>query len=223
MERARPVLAVLVFVAIVAAIVRSGILADFSVEALRTEIESYGRLAPLVFMGLMIAGFFVPGPELVLIGLGGAIFGTLEAVVYGWIAAMVGTVLTFFLMRQALGRWVGRADGTRFRRLRAIDERLAQHGFVTVLVLRLLLCMAPPLNFALGATRVRWRDYVLGTAIGITPGIGLGAYLGDAVTSAGSWTALVHPTLILPALLAVVVMIAGARASRRLFGNEPSR
>jgi uncharacterized membrane protein YdjX (TVP38/TMEM64 family) len=221
MERARPILAVLVFVAIVAAIVRSGVLADFSVEALRAEIESYGSLAPLVFMGLMIAGFFVPGPELVLIGLGGAIFGTVAAIAYGWIAAMVGTTLTFFLVRQAFGRYIDRADGVRFRRLRAIDERLAQHGFVTVLVLRLLFCMSPPLNFALGATRVRWRDYVLGTAIGITPGIGLGAYLGDAVTSAGSWTALVHPTLLLPALLAVVVAVAGARASRRLFG-EPS-
>ena len=105
----------------------------------------------------------------------------------------------------------------------AIDARLAQHGFATVLVLRLLLCMTPPLNFALGATRVRWRDYVLGTAIGITPGIALGAYLGDAVTSAESWTALVHPTLLLPVLLGVALMIGGGRASRRLFGSEPSR
>jgi phospholipase D1/2 len=222
-ERVRPVLAVLVLVAIVAVIVRSGILADFSVERLRVEIEAYGTLAPLVFMGLLIAGFFVPAPALMLIGLGGAMFGPVAAFLYGWSAAVVGTALPFFLVRQVFGRHVDGAGAVRFRRLREIDARLAQHGFATVLVLRLLLCMAPPLNFALGATRVRWRDYVLGTAIGITPGIALGAYLGDAVTSAESWTALVHPTLLLPVLLGVALMIGGARASRRLFGSEPSR
>jgi uncharacterized membrane protein YdjX (TVP38/TMEM64 family) len=219
MERARPILAVLVLAAIVAAIVRSGILADFSVEALRAEIESYGSFAPLVFMGLLIAGLFVPAPVLMIVGLGGAIFGPLQAFLYAWVAAVVGTALPFLLVRQAVGRSVGRPDGVRFARLRAIDERLAARGFVTVLLLRFLLCMSPPLNFALGATRVQWRDYVLGTMIGVIPGIGLGAYLGDAVTSAVSWRSLIQPTLLLPALAAVVVTIAGARASRRLFGS----
>jgi uncharacterized membrane protein YdjX (TVP38/TMEM64 family) len=222
-ERARPVIAVLVLVAIVAAIVRSGILSDLRVEALRAEIESYGALAPLVFMGLMLAGFFVPSPLLVLVGLGGAIFGTAEAFLYAWIAAVVGTTLPFFLVRQAVGRYVERSDGIRFRRLRAVDARLAERGFVTVLVLRLLLCMTPPLNFALGATRVRWRDYVLGTAIGVVPGIALGAYLGDAVTNAGSWAALVQPSLLLPGLLAIGFLIVSVRASRRLFRGEPLR
>jgi uncharacterized membrane protein YdjX (TVP38/TMEM64 family) len=221
--RARPVVAVLVLVAIVAAIVRSGILADFRVEALRGEIESYGSLAPLAFMGLLTAGLLVPAPALMLVGLGGAIFGPLEALVYAWVAAMVGTTVPFFLVRQAVRRYVDRPDGVRFARLRAIDERLAARGLVTVLVLRVLLCMSPPLNYALGATRVRPRDYLLGTAVGIVPGIALGAYLGDAVTSVGSWGALVEPRLIVPALVAVAVTIAGARASRRLFGGEPSR
>jgi uncharacterized membrane protein YdjX (TVP38/TMEM64 family) len=222
-ERARPVIAVLVLVAIVVAIVRSGILADLRVDALRAEIESYGAFAPLVFMGLMLAGFFVPSPLLVLVGLGGAIFGTVEAFLYAWIAAVVGTTMPFFLVRQAVGRYVQRPDGIRFRRLRAVDARVAERGFVTVLVLRLLLCMTPPLNFALGATRVRWRDYVLGTAIGVVPGIALSAYLGDAVTNAGSWAALVRPSLLLPGLVAVGFLIVSVRASRRLFRGEPLR
>jgi uncharacterized membrane protein YdjX (TVP38/TMEM64 family) len=219
MSRARAAVAGIVLVAIVVAIARSGIFDDLSVDGLRARIESYGSLGPLVFIGLMVAGFFVPGPELLLVGLGGAIFGTIEGFLYGWIAAVAGTALPFLLVRQAVGGYVLRPDGVRFRRLRAIDERLAVRGFATVLVLRLLLCMSPPLNWALGATRVRLRDYVLGTAVGVTPGIGLGAYLGDAVTDAASWRALLTPEVVLPALLAVAFTAASVVAGRRLFGG----
>jgi uncharacterized membrane protein YdjX (TVP38/TMEM64 family) len=219
----RPVVAVLAIAVIVTAIVWSGIFADFTFDGVRARIESYGSLGPLAFMGLVVAGFFVPAPELVLIAVGGAIFGAVEGFLYGWIAAVVGTAIPFLLMRQAVGGFIARAEGVRFRRLRAIDERLAARGFATVLVLRLLFCMAPPLNWALGATRVRWRDYVLGTAIGVTPGIGLGAYLGDAVTDAGSWAALLTPGFVVPALLATTGLVASVLAGRRVFGGDGAR
>jgi uncharacterized membrane protein YdjX (TVP38/TMEM64 family) len=220
---ARAVLAVLAVVAIVGLVVWSGVFDDVSVGGLRALIESYGTLAPLVFMALVVAGLFLPGPELILVGLGGAMFGWVHGFLYGWIAAVVGTAVPFLLVRQALGTYVQRPDGLRFERLRAVDERLAERGFATVLVLRLVLCMAPPLNWALGATRVRWRDYVLGTAIGVTPGIGLGSYLGDAVTAAGSWTALLTPAVLVPAALAVLGLVAGAIVARRVFGGAGAR
>lgn len=218
MRWARPVLATLAVIVVVTLVVRSGVFDDLSVDGLRDLIESYGTLAPLVFMALMVAGLFLPGPELLLVGLGGAIFGWVHGFLYGWIAAVVGTALPFFLVRQAVGGYVQRPDGVRFQRLRSIDERLVQRGFATVLVLRLILCMAPPLNWALGATRVRWRDYLLGTAIGVTPGIGLGAYLGDAVTAGGSWTALLTPSVVVPGLVAVCGIVGGTVVARRVFG-----
>jgi uncharacterized membrane protein YdjX (TVP38/TMEM64 family) len=216
---ARPLLATLAALLVVGFVARSGIFDEVSVEGLRTLIESYGTLAPLVFMGLVIGGLFLPGPELLLVGLGGAIFGWWHGFLYGWIAGVVGTALPFLLVRQAVGQYVHRPDGVRFQRLRAIDQRLVERGFATVLVLRLILCLAPPLNWALGATRVRWRDYVLGTAIGVTPGIGLGAYLGDAVTAAGSWTALVTPAVVVPGAVAVCGIVGGAIVARRVFGG----
>jgi len=220
---ARSIVAALVLVSVVAAILWAGVFDDLSVEALRTRIESYGTLAPLVFIGFVVAGLFVPGPELLLIGLGGAIFGAVEGFLYGWIAALIGTTVTFLLVRQAVGPFVHRDDRVRFRRLRAIDERLTQRGFATVLVLRIILCMAPPLTWALGATRVRWRDYLLGTAVGVTPGIGLGAYLGDAITGAGSWAALLTPQILLPAAVVVVGIVLGTIVTRRVLGGHAAR
>jgi uncharacterized membrane protein YdjX (TVP38/TMEM64 family) len=88
-------------------------------------------------------------------------------------------------------------------------------------VLRLLLCLAPPLNWALGATRVRVRDYVLATAIGAAPGIGISAYLGDAVTGADSWHGLLSPHVIVPGVLAIVGLVAGGLVGRRVFRDAP--
>lgn len=218
MQALRPILAVTFAVAVVTVILKLGVFDDFSVDGMRTRIEAWGTLGPLVFMAIIVAGFFVPGPEMVLMALGGAVFGALEGFVYGWIAAVVGTAIPFLLVRQAVGRYVERADGVRFKRLRAIDDRLAQRGFATVLGLRLLLCMAPPLNWALGATRVKLRDYVLGTAVGVTPGIGISAYLGDALTTAESWGAMMTPqTMVLVGLIGVGI-VAGTVAGRRVFG-----
>jgi uncharacterized membrane protein YdjX (TVP38/TMEM64 family) len=219
----RSLAALLVIVTAVAVVVQSGVFDDVSVDVLRARIESYGALAPLVFMGILVAGLVVPGPELLIIGIGGAIFGALQAFVYGWIAAVVGTTLTFFLVRQTVGAYVHGSPALRFRRLRAIDERVARRGFVTVFVLRVIFCMAPPLTWALGATRVRWRDYLGGTALGITPGIGLGAYLGDAVTDATSWNALLAPHVVVPTLLAVAFAMTGAVVGRRVFGGGGAR
>ena len=215
------IVAALVVVGIATTIVRSDLLADLSVGGMRVRLEAFGPLAPLAFMGLLVAGFFVAVPALVLVGLGGAIFGAMPGFAYCWIAAVVGTAIPFGLVRQALRPYLVRSGGVRFRRLRAIDERLVAHGLLTVLALRLLLCMAPPLNWGLGATRVRWRDYLLGTAVGVVPGIGLGVYLGDAVTDAGSWAGLATPGVIIPGVLMTATMVGGSVLGRRLFTGDP--
>jgi uncharacterized membrane protein YdjX (TVP38/TMEM64 family) len=218
MGSARSILAAAVFAAVVVAVLWSGVFDDFSVAGMRSRIEAWGALGPLVFMAIVVAGFFVPGPEMVLMALGGAVFGTIEGFAYGWCAAVVGTVIPFLLVRQAVGRYVQRADGIRFRRLRAVDQRLVERGFVTVLGLRLVLCMAPPLNWALGATRVKLRDYVLGTAVGITPGIGMSAYLGESLTAATSWSELLTPDVLAVAGVVVALFVGGAVVGRRIFG-----
>lgn len=223
MQRLRPLIAIGTSAAIVVAVWRSGLFDDLSVEGFRTHIESFGALGPLVFIGIVVAGFFLPGPETVLMALGGAVFGATAGFVYGWTAAVVGTLIPFLLVRMAVGRYVLRSDGVRFRRLRAIDRHLAERGFATVLVLRLILCLAPPLNWALGATRVRLRDYVLATAIGSAPGIGISAYLGDAMIEADSWHGMLAPHVLVPAVLAVAVLVGGAIVGRRVFGVDARR
>ncbi len=67
-------------------------------------------------------------------------------------------------------------------RFRAIDQAVAEQGFLIVLLTRL--SPAFPftlLNYAYGLTRVRFRDYFLASWLGMLPGTILYVYLGTLV------------------------------------------
>ncbi|MGE0041146.1 MAG: TVP38/TMEM64 family protein [Vicinamibacterales bacterium] len=110
----------------------------------------------------------------------GPVLGTLIVSPVSVIAATVA----FALGRSVARGWISRrmAGSVRFS---AIDEAVGREGLKIVLLLRLSpLFPFTVLNYALGLTRVRLRDYVLGSWIGMLPGTVLYVYLGSLVTSA---------------------------------------
>jgi uncharacterized membrane protein YdjX (TVP38/TMEM64 family) len=52
-----------------------------------------------------------------------------------------------------------------------------------VAILRLILWMAPPLNYALAMSAVRFRDYVIGSALGLLIPIALASLFFDWVVA----------------------------------------
>jgi len=80
---------------------------------------------------------------------------------------MVGASIAFF---------VGRTLGRKFAasligdRLKKYDDAIERNGFATVLYLRLVYFPFTPMNFGMGLTKVRFRDYLLGTGLGIIVG-----------------------------------------------------
>ena len=218
----RAVLAVAAVVVVAVALWRLDLWGRVDVESMRALVDAWEPLGPLVFIAIFVAGFFIPGPEIVLVALGGVLFGATWGFVYSWIASLVGTAAAFLLVRYVAQAWVQRALRDRLPRLHALDQRLERHGMTTVLVLRLLLFLAPPLNWALGASRVRTADYVLGTALGIVPGIGLTVYLADRVTGASSATALLTMEILGPAIVLAILIVAGVAIGQRLLRGSAS-
>jgi phospholipase D1/2 len=224
----RAALVVLGLAAVLAGLSWLGVWQHLSLDSMRALIDAWGPLGPLVFIAVFVAGFFVPGPEILLVAVGGVLFGAGLGFVYAWVASVVGTATTFLLVRVSAQAWVQRALRERFPRLRALDDRLERHGVATTVVLRLLLFLAPPLNWALGASRVRVRDYVVGTAIGILPGIGLTVLLADRITAAGATSALLDWDVVAPAVVLSLLIAVGLRVGHRLLaasagGDEDPR
>ena len=138
-----------------------------TVEALGGVLDSAGFWAPLFFMLIYAVGvcLFVPGT--LLTGLGAAIFGAYWGFLYVWIGAMLGSSAAFFI-----GRTLGREFAASLigDKLKKYDDAIERNGFATVLYLRLVYFPFTPMNFGMGLTKVRFRDYFFGTALGIIVG-----------------------------------------------------
>ena len=97
--------------------------------------------------------------------------------------SVAAATLAFLLGRTVARDWVASriAGDARFA---AIDAAIGRHGFRIVALLRLSpLVPFSVLNYALGLTRVRLRDFVLGSFVGMLPGTLLYVYLGSLVTT----------------------------------------
>lgn len=136
-------------------------------ESLGGFLEAAGFWAPLVYILVYTAGVCLFLPGTLLTGLGAAIFGPYKGFFYVWMGAMLGASLAFFI-----GRFLGRdfAASLVGDRLKKYDDAIERNGFATVLYLRLVYFPFTPMNFGMGLTKVRFRDYFWGTGLGIVVG-----------------------------------------------------
>jgi len=136
-------------------------------DALGSFLKTAGLWAPVVYMMIYAVGVCLFLPGTLLTGLGAAIFGAYWGFLYVWIGAMMGASAAFFI-----GRTLGRdfAASLIGNKLKKYDDAIERNGFATVLYLRLVYFPFTPMNFGMGLTKVRFRDYVAGTGLGIIVG-----------------------------------------------------
>jgi len=139
----------------------------FTLETLSRFLDKAGIWAPVAFMLVYAVGVCVFVPGTLITALGAAIFGPYWAFLYVWVGAMLGASTAFFI-----GRSLGREFAASLigDRLRKYDDAIERNGFATVLYLRLVYFPFTPMNFGMGLTKVRFRDYFFGTGLGIIAG-----------------------------------------------------
>jgi uncharacterized membrane protein YdjX (TVP38/TMEM64 family) len=162
-----------------------------STEALTAFLESAGIWAPLVYIITYAVGvcLFVPGT--LLTGLGAAIFGAYWGFVYVWIAAMLGASGAFLIGRTLAREFASSLIGDK---LKKYDDAIERNGFATVLYLRLVYFPFTPMNFGMGITKVRFKDYIFGTGLGIIVGTFIFTFfIGTLkeVWASGNWAELI--------------------------------
>ena len=140
-------------------------------------VQGLGAWGPVVFVAgyVLAAVAFVPGSLLTLAA--GALFGLVRGTLYVMLGATLGATAAFLVSRYLVrGRVERRARAD--RRFAAIDDAVGTHGRRIVFLLRLSPVLPYNLlNYALGVTRVRLADFVLGCA-GMLPGTILYVYYG---------------------------------------------
>lgn len=160
----------------------SGLRQHFSLDYLHQILLMHPVGGLLLFILLFALGNLIQLPGLIFLAAAVLALGKFWGGVATYVAATSSCLLTFSLIR-----WMG-ADALRQlnnRLARRIISHLDERPLLSVLLLRALFQTAPPLNYALALSGVRWRHYMLGTLLGLPLPISLYCvffdYLGKAL------------------------------------------
>ena len=177
----------LLLLGVVAAVLLTVAAREVDLASRTRELAAWSRDAGLVGALVYGVGYVVstvlvlPGSALTL-GAGfawGPVWGVALVSPVSVLASTAAFVLGRTLLRSFAERKVG-ADA----RLLALDRAIGERGLEIVILLRLSPVLPfNLLNYGLSLTRVRLRDYVLGSAIGMFPATVLYVYLGSLVTT----------------------------------------
>jgi uncharacterized membrane protein YdjX (TVP38/TMEM64 family) len=156
------------------------------------RLDEAGPWAPVLFIAAYIIGSLALVPGAVLTLMAGAIFGLSRGIPIVFTGAVLGSSAAFFvarrLARDRVVRWLARDP-----RASAISDAVAGRGLLVVLLLRLSPVFPyNVVNYALGASRIRYRDFLIGS-VGMLPGTILYTYYGKVIGDVGALAAGVAP------------------------------
>jgi uncharacterized membrane protein YdjX (TVP38/TMEM64 family) len=147
-------------------------------------VSQLGAWGAVIFIAIYVVAtvLFIPGSVLTLGA--GAVFGAVWGSIYVSIGSTLGATCAFlvgrYLARDAIARKI---EGN--ARFAAIDKAVASEGWKIVGLTRLSPVFPfTLLNYAFGLTRVKLRDYVLASWIGMMPGTVTYVYLGSLAKAA---------------------------------------
>jgi len=134
--------------------------------------------------GAIYAVFYIVGTALFFPGLpltlgAGFLYGAVIGTLVVSPASVAGATLAFLIARYVARDWVTRRL-KKYPQASAIDRAIEKNGFKAVVLLRLQPVLPfNILNYALGLTSIRLRDYMLASWIGMFPATVLYVYLGS--------------------------------------------
>ena len=166
--------------------------------------------APLIVLATFVLGGLVVFPVMLLIAATAAAFGPWLGFVLAGMGAIASAVITY-----GIGAAIGRdaVETVMGPRLHRVRRSITERGVLAVAAIRLV-PIAPftLVNLIAGASKIRFTDYVLGTVIGMAPGLVLMSALGNRIWSIISEPTLTNIVLFVLAVLAWLVVSIGAQA-----------
>lgn len=146
-------------------------------------VRSFGSPGALIYGAVYALAAVLMIPGIVLTAGAGLVYGTLVGTLIVSPASVLGATAAFLIARYFARDWVERKL-QKYPRFGAIDRAVAKQGFKIVFLVRLQPILPfVLLNYALGLTRVRLRDYLMASWIGMLPASIVYVYLGSALHS----------------------------------------
>jgi phosphatidylserine/phosphatidylglycerophosphate/cardiolipin synthase-like enzyme/uncharacterized membrane protein YdjX (TVP38/TMEM64 family) len=142
-----------------------------SIERLAGWIDEMrgSPLLPAVMVGTYVVAGLLMVPVTLLVGATGILFSPLVGTLYALAGCLLSGLATYAIGAKLGRNTIRKLTGKRTARL---NRRLADNGIIAVAIIRNL-PVAPfsIVNLMAGASRIKMKDYLFGTAIGMLPGI----------------------------------------------------
>jgi phospholipase D1/2 len=155
-----------------------------SPEKLRSVGEGLRQLpgSPLLVLAAYVVGSLLVVPVTLMIAATVLVFGPWLGLVYAAVGSVLASVVTYWLGRVFGRETVRRVAGSRLDRL---SRALGRRGILAVVTVRIV-PVAPftVVNLVAGATHISLRDYLIGTVLGLAPGIIATALFIDRIIAA---------------------------------------
>jgi uncharacterized membrane protein YdjX (TVP38/TMEM64 family) len=193
--------------------------ASLTKERIQALVGGLGLLAPAAHVLVYAVGSTALVPATVFTLMGAMLFGKFLGGLYNLVGATGGAALSFLLARS-----LGRDFAARWAagRLRNLDAKAEQHGFMLICYLRLAYLPFGPLNYAAGLTRMRFVDFLFGSALGMLPGMFILTAFVDELTNLASPADLVTRRFLLPVILFGLSCLLPVMLRRRVPAIRPA-
>jgi uncharacterized membrane protein YdjX (TVP38/TMEM64 family) len=162
MSRLRIVILAAVVVALLVAAELSGLRARLSLDGIRHLSAACGGWAIVGFIALFVGAQVAHIPGMVFVAAAVLSWGRLWGFCLGLVGAILAVAASFLLVRAIGGRVETQRPSVK-RLLATLEKRPIR----TVLLLRTLFWLSPAVNIGLALSPVKFRDFVIGSAVGL--------------------------------------------------------
>lgn len=188
MTKCRSIILKSVILIIIAAFVticfKCGMLNNCDSYSIKNYINSFGVLSPIIYIIMFTLVPLTLFPDSILAVAGGMAFGLIYGTLYTIIGAVFGATLSFYIAR-FLGRDV--VNKLVHGKGKWFENGVEKKGFFVVLMLRLIpLVPFDIISYGAGLSKIKFKDFLLGTVIGIVPGVLVFSNLGDKCINTSS-------------------------------------
>jgi len=178
----------------------------------RERIESFfndsGFFGPVLYVLAFVAAQPLSLPGAALIIPATFVWDWWEVFAYSMLGGIIASSLGFSISRWLAQDWVRRRLPQRFI---GWEKRFVDHALLSTIALRLVTGYAPAADWFLGISKVRWREFVIGTILGLIPATFLFSYYGDDTVR---WVQ-DAPLIAVAVVLTAVILITAVKAHKK--------
>ena len=209
------IISFVIVVGIIFIINKFNIFKGYGPQEMKEYVKSFGVWAPIIYLGILTILPLFLFPDSVMVMAGGMIFGLYKGTFLTLIGSLTGATVAFYVSRklgQNAVKKIIKKDLVLFK------EQAEKNGFLITLLLRLIpLFPFKVVSYSAGLSDIKYKDFLLATAIGALPGMIVYTNVGDKSTAVGSTSFYISLGLLV--LLMAVSLLLKKRLSTKDIGG----